>query len=180
MFFLPNNKTSGIPGFRRMRLLQPERNSEKAPPFSLNLRSETRLTRMWPKGKEDVRRWHPGRDVRGLSAQHRTRLRRGTSTAPSLGWWEGPGTVILTGTSTPYSSTCHRFQANSPCQSELFMDYKHQVTPGIQSLPGPKWRLFPDPWTRRLVLLNETYRLLRPPQRATSQFWISITPEPSF
>ena len=44
MFFLPNNKTSGIPGFRRMRLLQPERNSEKAPPFSLNLCSETRLS----------------------------------------------------------------------------------------------------------------------------------------
>lgn len=160
IFCLPNNKTSGVLGFRRMRLLQPEWKSEKVLPFfpASLFKNKTLSSCLTWEERRRSRADTPGRDVCRLSTSEERHLQEWS--LPSLAG-RGPGKVIKKGIFFSLrGGLAHGFHANSPFQLKLFKNYKHQVTPGIQTLRGPDFEDFPDQWTRQLVLLTETYALL--------------------
>ena len=118
---------------------------ESAPLFSCIFGSEARPSALfYLRGKEKVTCWHPR-----LGCMWAQRLTRGISQEQNLQEWplpglagRGPGKVVKKGIFFFLrAGLAHGFHTNSLFQPKPFKNCKHQVTPGIQTLPGPDWRL---------------------------------------
>lgn len=154
---------------------------ESATLFSCIFGSEARPSALfYLRRKETVIGWHPGRDAWAHC------LTRGVSQEQNLQEWplpglagRGPGKVAKKGIFFFLrAGLAHGFHTNSLFQPKPLKNCKHQVTPGIQTLPGPDWRLS---WPMNKAACLTHWDLCTPVlQRSNLQSLISITPWTSF
>ena len=163
MFFIANNKTSGILGFRRMRLYSlnlKEKSNKAVPLFPLSkFRRKTLIPCLTWKGREKVTFWQLLQ--RCGHAQYRAHSRpeerhQHEGALPAVAG-RGPGKVIKRDiTCSPPSRTCPQvFFANSPFQPKLCKNYKLQEPPGTQTLWG-QTNALSWPTNKVTHLLSET------------------------